>query len=152
MKRLLTLLVLAWPPIASAGYTEGLAAYDRGDYSTAYSEWLEPAKQGLAQAQYRIGSLYESGLGVTRDFTEASKWYRRAARQGHVIAQHMVGLTYAYGLGVPRDVVTAHMWLDLAAANGDMNAGITRDSVAARMTPEQLADARRLVREWQPRP
>ncbi len=109
MKRLLTLLRLTWPPFATAGYTEGLAAYDRGDYITAYNEWLEPAEQGLAQAQYRVGSLYESGLGVARDFTEVSKWYRRAAHQGHTMAQHMVGLTYAYGLGVPQDVVTAHM-------------------------------------------
>lgn len=152
MMRWLPLLLLAWPLTVGADYAAGLAAYQRGDYATAYHEWLEPAEQGLAQAQYRLGTLYESGQGVVRDFTSASKWYRRAAQQGHTIAQHMIGLTYAYGLGVAQDAVAAHMWLDLAVAGGAANAGIIRDSVAARMTPEQIADARRMAREWQPKP
>jgi hypothetical protein len=152
MMRLLILLVLAWSPLASAGYAEGQAAYERGDYATAHREWLAPAEQGHAQAQYRLGALYESGLGVSRDFSEASRWYRRAARQGHTVAQHMVGLTYAYGLGVPQDVVTAHMWLDLAAASGDANAGRARDSVATGMSAQQLAAARRRARAWQATP
>ncbi len=153
MQRLLvtTLLIGAiWPTLVAADYQRGLAAYQRGDFPSAYREWRDAAEQGVAQAQYRLADLYESGLGVNRDFLEASKWYRRAARQGHTISQHMVGLTYAYGLGVPRDMVEAYMWLDLAAASGDLNAGALRDSLARAMDPEQLVDARRLSENWQP--
>lgn len=146
------LLFLAWSTLATAGYDEGLAAYRQGDYRTAYSEWQVTADQGHAESQYRLGMMYEAGAGVPSNFLEASKWYRKAARQGHTSAQHMVGLTYAYGLGVPRDLVTAHMWFNLAADGGDPNAGDALTMVAARMSPEQIADARRLALEWQPTP
>ena len=144
------LLALTLSGTASADYQRGLVAYQRGDFSSAHQEWLAAAEEGVAQAQYRLADLYESGLGVQRDFLEASKWYRRAARQGHITSQHMVGLTYAYGLGVPRDMVEAYMWLDLAAASGDLNAGALRDSLARAMDPEQLVDARRAAESWQP--
>jgi TPR repeat protein len=153
MHRLLAIALLitaCWPILALADYDRGLAAYQRGDFTQAHSEWLDAAQQGMAQAQYRLADLYESGLGVNRDFLEATKWYRRAARQGHTISQHMIGLTYAYGLGVPRNMVEAYMWLDLAAASGDLNAGALRDSLARAMEPDQLADARKLSENWQP--
>lgn len=141
-------LTCAFPALATADYARGLAAYKSGDYATAHQEWLAAAELGEARAQYRLADLYETGLGVARDFHEASKWYRQAAHQGHPVAQHMIGLTYAYGLGVPRDAVAAHMWLTLAAASGDPNAQAMRDTVAASMSPEQLADARKMALEW----
>jgi TPR repeat protein len=150
MRRFLGALLLTWPVLVPAGYDEGLAALDSGDYRTAYRELLVSAEQGDAAAQYKVGSLYEFGLGVGKDFGEATRWYRKAARQGHTTAQHMVGLTYAYGLGVPRDPVVAHMWLDLAADGGHADAGRVRDALATGMSREQIADARRLAREWQP--
>jgi hypothetical protein len=57
---------------------------------------------------------------------------------------------YANGQGVPQDYVAAHMWLNLAAAQGNANASESRDIVANRMTPEQIAEAQRLAREWTP--
>jgi len=149
---LMSLLLLAWPALAAAGYEEGLSAYRNGDYRTAHAEWQVAAEQGHAESQYRLGAMYEAGAGVPSNFLEASKWYRKAARQGHTSAQHMVGLTYAYGLGVPRDLVSAHMWFNLAADGGDPAAGDALSMVASRMSPEQIADARRLAREWQPTP
>lgn len=146
-----TLLIsVLWPPLLAADYQRGLAAYQRGDFSSAYREWRDAAEEGVVHAQYRLADLYETGLGVQQDFFEASKWYRRAAHQGHTLSQHMVGLTYAYGLGVPRDMVEAYMWLDLAAASGDLNAAALRDSLAGLMDPQQLADARRASESWQP--
>ena len=50
--------------------------------------------------------------------------------------------------GVPQDYVRAHMWYNLAAAQGDENGRKYRDDVAAIMTPEQIAEAQRLAREW----
>ena len=59
---------------------------------------------------------------------------------------------YADGRGVPQDDVQAHMWFNLAASRltGEQReiAVRGRDSVADRMTPDQLADAERLAREW----
>jgi len=44
------LVVLAAP--AWAGWDEGVAAYDRGDYATAFREWKPLAEQGDADAQF----------------------------------------------------------------------------------------------------
>ena len=60
------------------------------------------------------------------------------------------------GRGVTQDYVLAHMWYNLAAArlppgeDGDM-AVRNRDLIAKRMTPEQIAEAQRLAREWKPK-
>jgi TPR repeat protein len=88
MKHLLTraLLVaalslwLATP--AWSGFDEGWAAYERGDYATAYEEFLPIAEQGDAFAQFSLGIMYDNGEGVPQDYAEAVKWYRLAAEQG----------------------------------------------------------------------
>ncbi len=39
-------------------------------------------EQGDAYAQFLLGVIYEIGRGVTKDESEAVKWYRKAAEQG----------------------------------------------------------------------
>ena len=85
---------------------------------------------------------------------EAVRWFRRAAERGYYDAQYYLGTMYTDGRGVLQDAVTAHMWLNLAAAQysgslGDLYVR-ARDRVAARLTPEQRAEAQRLAREWRP--
>jgi hypothetical protein len=43
------------------------------------------------------------------------------------------------------------MWLSLSAAQGIKPAAEERDKLAPRMTPAQLAEARKLVRGWKPK-
>ncbi len=62
----LGLTVPAW-----AGLDEGVAAYHRGDYATAFREWHPLAKQGNAKAQYNLGVMYGNGLGVPQDEAQA---------------------------------------------------------------------------------
>jgi len=42
----LLVLALLWPVTVRADFQAGLDAYDRGDYKTAYREWLLLAEQG----------------------------------------------------------------------------------------------------------
>ncbi len=37
----------------------------------------EKAEKGDADAQRRLGDMYESGFGVAKDAVEAVKWYRK---------------------------------------------------------------------------
>ena len=60
-------------------------------------------------------------------------------------AQLDLGFMYDKGDGVPRDYVQDHMWYDIA---GVAVAVKYRDFVAREMTPAQVAEARRLAREW----
>ena len=57
---------------------------------------------------------------------------------------------YDNGQGVPQDYVQAHKWYNLAAASGNKDAVKNREIVAAKMTPAQIAEAEKLVREWKP--
>ncbi len=43
--------------------------------------------------------MYDTGEGVTQDYRESVKWYRRAAEQGYDVAQYNLGLMYGRGGG-----------------------------------------------------
>ena len=47
------------------------------------------------------------GQGVSQDYTEAAKWYRKAAEQGNGPAQASLGQMYFRGEGVPEDLAEA---------------------------------------------
>ena len=73
--------------------------------------------------------------------------------RGYALAQAHLGLMYEHGYGVPRDPVMARMWLDLAVARApSLSMAVKlRDEVAAKMTPAQIAEAKRLAEEWEPK-
>jgi len=56
-----------------------LEALGRGDLVTALSKIRASAEQGDADAQALLGAMYFNGKGVTQDYKEAVKWYRKAA-------------------------------------------------------------------------
>ncbi len=143
----LVLVVLAMPATAQ-DFEQGAAAAEIGDYATALQEWRPLAENGYADAQYKLGFMYEEGRGVPLDGIESAKWYRKAARQGHAAAQRSLGLKYEYGQGVPQDKVLAHMWFSLSAANGDKFAAKSRNEITKRMTPTQVAKAQKLAQDW----
>jgi hypothetical protein len=55
---------------------------------------------------------------------------------------------YANGDGVPEDMVLAYMWWHLAAAQGYEDGQNNKARAEEMMTPEQVAEAQRLSREW----
>jgi uncharacterized protein len=85
-----------------------------------------------------------------KGYATALRLVRPLAEQGDPKAQGLLADMYWRGEGVQQDYVLAHMWLNLATAHGATNAAKSRDEPAAKMTPEQVADAQRLAREWKP--
>ncbi len=79
-----------------AAYQRGdfAAAFQRGDYATAIRELRPLAEQGVAEAQFNLGIMYNNGHGVPQDYAKAVKWYRKAAEQGYAEAQHNLGFMY----------------------------------------------------------
>ena len=78
----------------------------------------QAAEQGAAQAQNRLGDLYEHGRRVGKDDVEAVGWYRKAAEQGNAWAQTRLGLMYEKGRGVGKDNREAVGWYRKAAEQG----------------------------------
>jgi len=136
------------------------AAYERKDFAAAIAVWRPLAEAGNAEAQTLLGAMYWSGEGVQRDHKEAAKWYLRAAEKGYARAQNDIGFMYGFGEGVPpKDNVQAFKWLSLAvrnytAKNQERLDQATKDlaAVRARMTPAQIADAERQIRDFRPIP
>lgn len=156
-----------WKPLAERGEPRAqhnlgvMYDYGRGipqDSTQALKWYRRAAGQGIPEAQHNLGLMYAYGQGVPPDFPEAAKWYRRAAEQGMPDSQVNLGVLYYNGQGVPRNYVLAHMWLSLAASKYPASARKNldeavhfKDLVDAKMTPEQVAEAQRLAREWKPK-
>ncbi len=122
-------------------------AYDDRDFASARVLCRPLAEDGLADAQFILGRMYQNGDGVSRDARRAAGWYRRAAEQGHADARFDLGMMYRYGIGVTRDPVEAYAWFELADRAGNTEAARARDLTARRLTKTQLAEARDRARQ-----
>jgi len=134
--------------LSAASLAEGLAAFDAGDYRTAYDHWRALAEAGNPQAQVALAGLLESGgSGIARNVEAAAGWYREAAMAGDAVAQMNLAQLYAEGRGVRQDRICALAWFTLAADQGRNWAAQRRQSLAAAMSREnQMAAAGRVAR------
>lgn len=125
------------------------------DDPAAVRWYRKAAEAGHAKAQNNLGWMYANGRGVPQDDREAARWYRRAADAGQALTQYYLGVRYRDGKGVPQDNVQAHRWLSIAAATATDKkirgrAARGRDKLAQNMSPQQIAEAEQLAREWKP--
>ena len=125
--------------------------------------WMRmAAEQGHAEAQDWVGLMLDPafatgflsfGRGVPKDAVEAAAWYRKAAEQGKWNGQWHLAQMYRDGSGVPQDDVEAYKWVGISAttstdASRRETSAEERDTLAERLTPEQLAEGQKRVREW----
>jgi len=81
---------------------------------------VKAAEQGDVDAQAELGAMFLYGKGVTKNRTEALKWYHKAAEQGHSKAQNKLGDSYQYGRnGVIKDRSIAIKWYQKSAEQGN---------------------------------
>lgn len=97
---------------------DGIAAWQRADYSTAVAIWRPLAEKGDADAQFNLGQAYRLGRGVSVDLAQAKGWLEKAAKAGHLDAQTTLGLLL-FDSG-SRDA--AIVWLKKAAERGEPRA------------------------------
>ncbi|MBT5633763.1 MAG: sel1 repeat family protein, partial [Nitrospina sp.] len=113
--------------------------------SQALKILTDDAKQGVAEAQFHLGLMYDKGQGVPQNYDQAFKWYQRAAKQGYgsrganiyqiakkgvaaalnvltddaqqgvVEAQLILGKMYEAGHQFPQDTDQAFKWYQRAA-------------------------------------
>lgn len=141
-------LVLFSAGVASADFQTAMAAYETGDFETAYVEWLPLAEGGSAAAQFNLGLLYERGEGRERDMDKAVLWYLRSAERGFDRAQFRLGEVYAAGAGIERDLIEARKWFAIAARSHYPKANKRKKQVAKEMTPGEIALGDMWAREF----
>ena len=71
---------------------------------------LIAVKYGDDDAMLNIAFLYEEGISVKQDLTEAARWTQKAAELGNPYAQMDLADMYEKGLGVPQDHVEEARW------------------------------------------
>ena len=138
--------------LLGAAYASGNAVA-RDDKEAVY--WFRnAAKKGLAEAQYNLAIMYDTGTaGVKHNPATAAKWHQQAAEQGLAEAQFNLGTMYGTGRGVARDDKLAADWLRKAADQGMVEAvynlgvlhehgqGVPQDRGQALALYQQAADA-----------
>ena len=79
MKKIMTALRIAMLLITSSAYADkfddGMVAYGKGDYKKVLTLLKPSALQGNAQAQVKLGFMYETGQGELQDYVESVRWY-----------------------------------------------------------------------------
>ena len=149
-----------WRPLAEQGHANAQfnlgVMYENGwgvpeDHAEAVRWYRPAAEQGHTKAQFNLGVMYDRGQGVPQDYAEARRWYHLAAEKGHALAQAKLGFLYETGHGVLQDYVQAYMWYNLAGKLGFKEASEWRNRTANKMTPAQIAEAKKLAREWKPK-
>ncbi|HLI10743.1 MAG TPA: tetratricopeptide repeat protein [Alphaproteobacteria bacterium] len=114
---------------AHADLARGRAAFEQGNYTLAYQELIPDAQTGNGEAEYLIGEMAADGLGMSRSYALAARWYAMAARAGYEPANLTLGLLYLHGAGdeddptaVAADPSKAVPYIQAAAHSGDRNA------------------------------
>lgn len=97
-----------------------------------------------AEADYEAGNRAWDEMRPA----EAVEQWQAAADDGDWRAMLALGRLYATGLGVLQDYILAHMWFNLAASRGEVEALEQRDALAAKMTPQQVAEAQERASVW----
>lgn len=96
--------------------------YEEGLYSKAHKLFKKSAKKGNADAQYSLAVMYEGGIGVDKNITQALTWYKKSAKKGNINAQYNVASLYYKGVGIKKDYEKAAYWYEKAALAGDVSA------------------------------
>lgn len=110
MKKYLYLLLFLFPPLFSS------------EVQQSFWETYTAALRGDKEAQFQVGVIYERGIGIDENQTQAAQWFEKSAHQGHVDAQYNIAIMYATGRGVAADEGLAMMWLARAAKQKDREA------------------------------
>jgi TonB family protein len=148
--------ILALIAIAAIGSIHAIAQQQAKQDGINIPAMIEAAEQGDVNAQIKLGDAYVSGANVAKDYEEAVKWFSKAAEQGNIFAQ--IQLTSICSV-FQKDYVKAYMWIEVAtdsishAKQAGQNYPIsivegTRQRISPKMTPTQIAEARRWAGEW----
>jgi Sel1 repeat-containing protein len=117
------------------------------------SRYLRAAQSGDNDAQFYLGALYSTGVGVPRSDQEAFSWFSRAANQGHSHAMLILAGLYATGRGIAKNNVEAYKWSSIV--NNLSRVDEFRDSssqlmgvLEKRMSPDEVSKAKSDAAKW----
>jgi hypothetical protein len=115
----------------------GRALERGGSYAEAVAAYRRAADSGYAAAQMSLGTMYQDGLGITRDDAQAVTWFRNAAERNYALAEDALGTAYRDGRGIEKDPWQASVWFKKAADQGYLPARTKLADLNARVKPRE---------------
>lgn len=123
---------------ACAAMGGSFVLFDPAKPESAIEKWLPFAERGDADAQFRLGQIYEGVMGAEPDHARAAYWYAKGAEQGHRRSTYSLSTLYEKGLGVEKDVLRAlELYRQASGLEGDrlmLSSTAAREIEAARAT------------------
>lgn len=113
------LFVLFLGSYCQAGVEEGILAYDKKDFQTAFSILKPLADQNNAKAMHYIGKMYFKGEGVAKDRSKSVSYWQKAAGIGYAVSAYNMGICCKFGYGISKDTKKALEWFEYAVELGD---------------------------------
>jgi TPR repeat protein len=118
---------------AEAQFRVGLSLLTNGSDMPLAAQWFtKAAAQGLADAQFYLGSMHASGVGVPADDREAVALFRRAAEQGHRDSMVTLGAMLIQGRG-PDIAVPAFRTTEVERLRAAVGQPVTVSGTVARL-------------------
>jgi TPR repeat protein len=124
------------------------AAQSTVEDPASYKEFYTRALNGDASAMNEVGVALAEGTGVESDQRKAVVWFRRAAELGDAHGAGNLGLHYFNGQGIRRDKILAAKWFMICHALDALRCHPSEFVDQLKLTPRQLAVARRAALEW----
>jgi len=92
---------------------------DEIESEESYCWVLKAANNGHLYAQYRLATMYENGVVVKKDPSQADSWFIKSAREGFLLSQKKLGNTYTSDDQTESKYFEGIYWLEKAADQRD---------------------------------
>jgi hypothetical protein len=126
------------------------AYYHHFERATAVQWFRKAAEQGVANSQWRLGTILLGGvvsknrvMVVEKSPEEAVRWFFKAASQGHEPSQVALGDCYFAGGAVAANWIEAYKWYARAAEQGSINGRTKLNLLVLSMTSEDIREGQR---------
>lgn len=132
--------------LAVAFVTSGMRFAAAETACTSDDEAVCKAEKDERMALYTQGRNAYDTARTSGDFTEAVRVSRKLAANGDKNGERLLKMVYIQlGSGAHRDNVQAYVWISEGIAEGIDYAPLWRKKLTEKMTPDQLAEAKKTV-------
>ena len=106
------------PSFAANDFIDAILAMKANQNEKALRLFRASADRGNAKSQFWLGSIYEEGKLVKKDYRTAAMWFRKSANQGNADAQYNLSTMLISGTGGRVNYKEAAGWLGKAVSQG----------------------------------
>jgi len=119
------------------------------DLSKALNWYEKAAEQDHIAAQNIVAIMYKDGKGTKKSEETANEWFAKSANKGNALGLYYLGeYLIKEEENKKPDYEKAYMLFNLSSAGGHPSASNKRNSVAKKLSSDQLKKAQARARKW----